>query len=54
MLIVQPRDFIYVRYSFKESDQIFWSVATSIPEQETYQGIVRGTILLTATRIVQK
>ena len=53
MLIVQPRDFVYVRYTFKEGDNIFWSVATSLPDQETFHGTVRGSIILTVTKVVQ-
>ena len=33
MLIVQPRDFVYVRYTFRESESVYWSVATSIPNE---------------------
>ena len=33
MLIVQPRDFIYIKYTFKQSDNVFWTIATSLPDQ---------------------
>ena len=54
MLIVQPRDFVYVRYTFKEDENTYWSIATSIPDEQLFQGTVRGSIVLTATRIVQE
>ena len=52
VLIVSPRDFVYVRYMFKKGDQ-YWSVATSLPDEPEETGKVRGSIILTATRAVE-
>lgn len=51
VLIVAPRDFIYVRYQFQKDNE-FWAVATSLPGEETYAGKTRGNILMTATRAI--
>ena len=53
ILIVSPRDFVYVRYQFKKDNE-FWTIATSIPGEETYEGKVRGSIILTVTRAVEE
>lgn len=53
VLIVAPRDFTYVRYQFKKDNE-YWAVATSIPDEETYMGKIRGDIILTATRAIEK
>lgn len=34
ILIVSPRDFVYVRYVFKKDNEN-WSIATSIPDVKT-------------------
>ena len=41
VLIVAPRDFIYVRYVFKKGKEN-WSIATSIPNEPEQQGKIRG------------
>lgn len=48
-----PRDFIYVRYQFQKDDE-YWAVATSIAGEEKYEGKIRGEILMTATRAIEK
>lgn len=53
ILIVSPRDFTYVRYTFKK-DEEYWAIATSIPDSKPVQGKERGKILLTATRAIEK
>lgn len=51
ILIVSPRDFVYVRYSFKKNNEN-WYIATSIPDAQTQEGKTRGTIIFTATRAI--
>jgi hypothetical protein len=53
ILIVSPRDFIYVRYTFKKNNEN-WSIATSVTDAKTITGKERGNIILTATRAIQK
>lgn len=48
-----PRDFVYVRYVFKKGSE-FWSISTSIPNEEEVKGKIRGEIVLTATKVVEK
>lgn len=50
---MQPRDFIYVRYSFKKGKE-FWSISVSDMSKEETNGKIRGEIILTATRIVER
>lgn len=53
ILIVSPRDFVYIRYNFKKDDE-YWVVATSIPDSKIAVGKERGTIILTVTRAIEK
>lgn len=53
ILIVSPRDFVYVRYVFRKNNEN-WSIATSLPDAEQVQGKTRGTIILTATRAIER
>ena len=51
ILIVSPRDFVYIRYNFSHGQE-HWSVATSIPDSENESGKVRGEINLTVSKVV--
>ena len=51
ILIVSPRDFVYIRYNFSHGQE-HWSVATSIPDSENESGKVRGEIILTVSKVV--
>lgn len=48
-----PRDFVYIRFVFRKGRE-FWSVSTSLDGEQEVQGKIRGEILLTATRVVEK
>ena len=50
MLIVQPRYFIYLRFTFQVQGE-FWVVAVSDPNAEVIKDKTRGEIVLTAIRI---
>lgn len=52
-MMIAPRDFVYVRYVFKKGEQ-FWSVCASIPNEQEEKGKIRGEIVLTATRVIEK
>lgn len=41
VLIVAPRDFVYVRYVFRKGQE-WWSISTSIPSEEEVHGKIRG------------
>lgn len=42
-----------MRYTFKKDNE-YWAIATSIPNADVYPGKERGTIVLTATRAIEK
>ena len=50
---MSSRDFEYVRFVFKKDNE-FWNVCVSDPSREEVKGKVRGEMLLTATRIVER
>jgi hypothetical protein len=50
VLIVNPRYFIYVRYTFTINGEI-WIVAISDPSAETIKEKTRGEIVITAIRV---
>ena len=50
VLIVQPRYFIYLRYTFKVQGD-YWVVAVSDPSAEVIKDKTRGEIVLTVIRI---
>lgn len=53
VLIMSSRDFYYVRYTFRRGQE-HWSICVSDLSREEVKGKVRGEMLLTATRIVER
>ena len=53
VLIMSSRDFYYVRYTFRRGQE-FWNLCVSDLSREEVKGKVRGEMLLTATRIVER
>lgn len=52
-LVMSPRDFEYVRYEFSRDGE-HWNVCVSDMSREEVKGRVRGEMLLTVTRVVEK
>ena len=50
---MSSRDFEYVKYTFKKDDE-HWSICVSDMSREDISNKVRGEMVLTATRIVEK
>ncbi len=53
VLIMSSRDFEYVRLTFRKGKE-WWVLCTSDPSREEIKGKVRGEMILTATRVVER
>jgi hypothetical protein len=53
ILIVSPRDFVFVSYKFQHRDE-HWTVSTSIADAEVRMGKTRGNVIMTATRAIER
>lgn len=53
VLMMSSRDFEYVRYTFEKEGE-YWTVCVSDMSREEVKGKVRGEMVLTVTRIVEK